>query len=122
MKPKVDASDKEIFMRNRKNGVSETLQHLINPKDRVIEQENAFLPNHFGSQSDPKEENIKVVRNHIIDKDENAMRDLNVRRKVDGLYQQFAMKFEKLAEDGPNSMNARLKDYFAESIIPFGQM
>ncbi len=49
MKPKVDASDKEIFMRNRKNGVSETLQHLINPKDRVIEQENAFLPNHFGS-------------------------------------------------------------------------
>ena len=32
------------------------------------------------------------------------------------------MKFEKLAEDGVNSMNARLKEYFAESIIPFGQM
>lgn len=90
-------------------GAADQLKHLVNAKDRIIEQEKAFLPQGFGQHSEPKNITTKIIKNKVqleVDLQENA--DIIAKRQLDDLYEKLGFKLKKGLTPAMLKLNPRL--------------
>eukprot|EP00347_Sterkiella_histriomuscorum_P011235 403373230 len=118
LKPTVDASDKEIFRRNGMASAAEQLKHLVNTKERLLNQDKTFLPTQFGQQSEPKAIIEKVVKNKIKQPSDEPDKDIIIKRQVDNLFQKLGLTLLSSASNHINlRMNVKLSEFFGKNII-----